>query len=337
MNVLVLGAGTMGSVHAQAYAAMPDVQLLGIVDADLARANALASQLNTRAFASFEAVLADEHVEVVDICLPTNLHKAYILQAAEAKIHVISEKPITLSLADARECIDACEAAGVRFFVGQVVRFFPEYRQMLELVQEGSLGEIGTVRALRGGAYPRGWNNWYADSAQSGSLLVDLMIHDFDFLRWCFGEVERVYTKTLTGRDIPGIDYALVSLRFRNGVIAHVEGTWAEPSGFSTELEICGSQGMVHHKSGESVAVQLQQRATTNDSTGVAVPASPLQQSPYFRELEHFLACIRDNTEALVVPEDALKALEISLAALASAQLGDAVTLSGSLDGGRPA
>lgn len=337
MNVLVLGAGTMGSVHAQAYAGMPHVHLLGIVDSDLERAVDLATNLNTRAFDSFGAVLAHEHVDVVDICLPTSLHKTYILQAAEAKVHVISEKPITLSVEDARECIDACEAAGVRFFVGQVVRFFPEYRQIQELVQAGELGEIGTVRALRGGAYPHGWNNWYSDSAQSGSLIVDLMIHDFDFLRWCFGEVERVYTKTLTDRAIPGIDHALVSLRFRNGVIAHVEGTWAEPSGFSTELEICGSQGMVHHKSGESVAVQLQQRATTSESTGVAVPASPLQQSPYYRELEHFLACIRDNTEALVIPEDALKALEISLAALASARLGDAVTLPGSLDGGRSA
>jgi UDP-N-acetylglucosamine 3-dehydrogenase len=154
---------------------------------------------------------------------------------------------------------------------------------------------------------------------------VDMIIHDFDFLRWCFGEVERVYAKSQLGRDQSRMDHALVSLRFKNGVIAHTAGTWAYPNGFRTELEIAGSEGIIHHNSEEATPIFASLRSSRSGGGGVAVPESPLTKGPYYLELEHFIDCIQNGTKPIVTAEDAYKALEISLAALQSVQTGQPV------------
>ncbi len=189
-----------------------------------------------------------EHIDIVDVCVPTFLHKSYVMKAADAGKHVICEKPLARSLEDAREMLDYCREKDVRLFVGHVLRFFPEYREAKALVDQGAIGDVAVVRTTRGGGFPMAWNNWYADFQNSGGLVLDMIIHDFDFLRWCFGEVERVYAKSLFGRGHYGMDYALVTLRFASGVIAHVEGTWAHES-FSMKFELAGKSGIIDYDS----------------------------------------------------------------------------------------
>ncbi|MCL6625265.1 Gfo/Idh/MocA family protein [Alicyclobacillus shizuokensis] len=327
MKVIVIGAGTMGATHARAYAQMVDVELTGVVDIRPDAAKLLADEVGVRAYADLHEALANVEADIVDICVPTPYHKELIVRAAELGKHIISEKPLCTNLTDAHECVDVCREAGVRLFVGQVVRFFPEYQTIHRLIQDGAVGAVGTARAYRGGSYPRGWNDWYANPDASGSVLVDLMIHDFDFFRWCFGEVKRVYAKTIRHTEGVLMEHAFASLRFETGVIAHVEGTWAVPSGFSTEIEVAGASGLLTHRSEQSAAIRISLRETTHDSPAVAVPESPLARTPYHTELAHFIECIRENKEPIVRPEDAIKALEISLAAVESAQTGQVVTL----------
>jgi UDP-N-acetylglucosamine 3-dehydrogenase len=328
-RVAVIGAGTMGTVHASAYTHMDGVELVGIVDIRENEREQLANQSQTQSFASLEELLEEVSVDVIDICVPTYLHRAYIEQAAMAKKHVICEKPIALTLEDARAAIQACDDAGVNLFIGHVVRFFPEYRMAREMVQQGSVGRVGTVRTMRGGGFPTAWEDWYAGSLKSGTLVVDMIIHDFDFLRWCFGEVTRVFAKSTLGRELNRIDHAFVSLRFGNGVIGHVEGTWAYPTGFRTELEIAGDQGIIQHNSDDAVSIKTAFRGRSDLPTGVAVPESPLEKSPYQLELEHFIHCLTTGEQPLVTAADGYKALEISLAALESVRTGQPVELDG--------
>ncbi|GAE08531.1 NADH-dependent dyhydrogenase [Paenibacillus sp. JCM 10914] len=229
LHVLLVGAGTMGRTHAAAYSSMKDVKLAGIVDVQQAKANKLADRHGTRSFYSFEAAVErlGSKIDVIDICLPTPLHKPYVIKAADTGSHVICEKPLARTEEDALFMIDYCRDKDVRLFVGHVLRFFPEYVRAKQLLERGIIGKPTVVRAGRGGGYPAGWNDWYSDFAASGGITLDAMIHDFDYLRWCFGEVERVYAKGLHGHHQGHLDYALVTLRFRSGVIAHVEGTWA--------------------------------------------------------------------------------------------------------------
>jgi UDP-N-acetylglucosamine 3-dehydrogenase len=327
LRVLVIGAGTMGTVHARAYSQMEQVQLVGIADIQEERACSLAKQLHTQAFDSFEEAMNElESVDVVDICLPTDLHKEYVMKAAGQGKHVICEKPLTNHLQDAREMIEFCKAKGVQLFVGHVLRFFPEYKRAKELVQAGKIGKPKIIRTRRGGIFPYGWNDWYADFKKSGGLILDMIIHDFDYLRWCFGDVERVYAKSLAGREFAKLDYALVTLRFQSGVIAHVEGTWAH-EGFSMGFEIAGTSGIIEYDSAKDQSLITQSRQKTSSFEGVAVPESPLKEDPYFLELQHFIHCLETGGDPIVSAEDAYKAAEIALAALQSAQTGQAITL----------
>jgi predicted dehydrogenase len=210
--------------------------------------------------------------------------------------------------------------------VGHVLRYFPEYRKAKELVDKGKVGRPAVVRCTRGGSFPRASQDWYAKYEMSGGLILDMIIHDFDFLRWCFGPVERVYAKGLLMKKLDHIDYALVTLRFKNGVIAHVEGSWAHPGGFGTKLEIAGDKGLIQFDSIQDAPLNLKVK-DAKTGAGVAVPESPLKESPYTLELKHFVNCVQNNKEPEITGDDALAALEVSLAAIESIKSGEVVTL----------
>lgn len=326
MKVAVIGAGTMGSVHSHVYADMPGAELAGIVDIRIDAAQSLASRCQTNAYDSLDALLVNEQPDVIDICVPTYRHHTYTEQAARAGKHVISEKPMARTLADARAMIDACESAGVRLFLAQVVRFFPEYVRAKQLVETGAVGKPGVIRMTRAGGHPTAWEDWYASYARSGGMMMDLLVHDFDWLRATFGEVERVFARSLRGRDTQRLDYALVTLRFASGAIAHAEGSWAHRGGFHTSIEIAGTRGIIEHDSRQSAPIRMHTDQREQGQAGVAVPESPLTQSPYYLELEHFLNCIRNQSEPIVTAEDGYKALEIAAAANLSAATGRPAT-----------
>ncbi|MGG4034940.1 Gfo/Idh/MocA family oxidoreductase [Paenibacillus cisolokensis] len=324
-HVLLIGAGTMGSTHAAAYGAMPDVRVAGIVDIRRDQAEAVAGPLGARVFASYEeAAAALERIDVVDVCVPTFLHETYCLKAAADKKDIICEKPLAGSRESALAIMEACRQHGVRLYVGHVLRFFPEYERAKALVEAGAIGEAGVVRTSRVGPFPNAWNDWYADLSKSGGTLLDLIIHDFDFLRWCFGEVERVYAKGLRGRELSRMDYSLVTLRFRSGVIAHVEGSWAHEA-FTMRFEIAGRSGIIDYDSGKDKPLVVHTRGGRQGAQGVSVPESPLHRNPYYRELRHFIDCMETGREPLVTAEDALAAVDIALMAAESLRTGQPV------------
>src|SRR5260370_8837543 len=131
MRVGIAGTGTMGEVHAAAWRST-DAELIGCTSTRLDQAEALARRYQMRVFSDYAELL--NAVEIVDICTPTPLHKPMVLQAAKAGKHVICEKPVALTPEDARTMILTCQEAGARFFVGMVVRFFPQYRLAKQLV-----------------------------------------------------------------------------------------------------------------------------------------------------------------------------------------------------------
>ncbi|HEY3365575.1 MAG TPA: Gfo/Idh/MocA family oxidoreductase [Symbiobacteriaceae bacterium] len=321
MRIGIVGAGTMGRVHAASHREAGH-EVSGVYDA---RPEAAAS-LGEPVAPSLEVLLSDPAIDLIDICLPTYLHRPTVEAAARAGKHVLCEKPLALTLADARAMIEACRAAGVQLYVAHVVRFFPEYQRARELVRDGKTGRPGVVRTFRGGSFPSGWEDWYARPELSGTLLLDLVIHDFDWLRWTFGEVERVFARTIQTRPDQRLDYALVTIRFASGAIAHVEGSWAH-TGFRYGFEVAGSEGLLDFDSDRVQPLVVRERAARPGEAAVTVPESPLAESPYTAEIRHFARCIAHGEAAMVTAEDAFKALEIGLAALESARTGRPVTI----------
>src|SRR5215210_5315486 len=325
MRVGVVGAGFMGGVHLNAYAGIPEVEVVGVADARIEAAMTGAKMVGARPYASYEELVAAEGVEVVDVCLPTAFHRELAVRAAGEGRHVILEKPIARTMEDAQEILEAFSGDGPRLFVGHVVRFFPEYVEIKEKIDAGELGTVGVVRTSRRSPFLFGWNDWYADWRLSGGVLVDLVIHDFDFLRGALGEVERVYARGMLGREYNRLDYVLVTLRFESGPIAHVEGHWGYPGPFNYSIEVAGSDALLTVDSTEPASLEM-----------VGEPAAPGEvpdlasgKSPYEVELAHFVHCIESGEEAVVRPRDACEALRIGLAATESVLTGKPVTLGG--------
>ena len=325
MKVGVVGAGFIGAIHLSAYANMPEVEVVGVADGLPEIAARGAAVVGARAYSSYEDLVSAEEVEIVDVCLPTTYHRELALKAARDGKHVILEKPIARNLEDAGAILEAFDGNSKRLFVGHVLRFFPECMKIKQMIDAGELGTVGVARTSRRSPFLTGWNDWYADWRMSGGVLVDLVIHDFDFLRWSLGEVERVYAKGVMGREYNRLDYALVTLRFESGAIAHIEGQWGYPGPFNYSIEVAGSRALVAIDSTDPPPVQLLGGTTC---PGVS-PDVVTGKSPFQTELEHFIRCIATGEEPVVDARDAYDALRIGIAAIESVMIGKPVTLGG--------
>ncbi len=326
LNVAIVGAGGMGRRHAASYRETGEARVAAVVDISRDAASALAGD-EARVFPSLDEALQECDVDIVDVCVPTPLHAQYAVAALDAGKHLLLEKPMARTLEECDAIIRAAEASGRTAMVAHVLRFFPEFVRGKEAVDAGLVGEPAVVRTSRGGGMPRGMDSWYTDVAQSGGVVLDLIIHDFDWLRWLLGPAERVYAKGLAHSGRKGQDYALVTIRFRSGAIAHVEGTWMRPSGFETKFEIAGTQGLLDFSSRDSASLRFARAAGEGPRAAVEVPESPLAENPYTSQIRHFLHCVRTGEPPKVSLRDARAAVEIALGALESMKTGEPVEL----------
>ena len=326
-RVAVIGAGTMGGVHARHWEAVPGAELVGVLDP-----RAEAARAAGPGFGDWDTLLSRARPDIIDVCTPTPFHREYVERAAAAGKAIFVEKPLARSLADCDAMVAAVERAGVPAMSGHVLRFFPEYAAAKRLVDAGGVGRPVAVRTSRLAGFPdlQGRPNWYADPAQSGGLVLDMILHDFDWLRWTFGPAARIFAKGLYGRAqfTQRLDYALVTLRFTSGVVGHVTGSWAHPGGFRTTLEVAGDAGLIEHDSARSAPLTASLRAS-GSSGGVVVPESPMapDEDPYYLEIAAFVRALQADEPPPVTLGDAREATRIALAALESIASGRVVTL----------
>ena len=269
----------MGATHVRHWARVPGVRVTAVADLDLAKATKVAESVGAPPLGSAGALFAFG-CDAVSICTPTDTHRDLTGKALAAGCHVLCEKPMALSVADCDAMIESARIAGRLLSIGQVVRFFPEYANAKKQVEAGAVGKPAVVRARRGGGFPA-WADWFAQTGRSGGILFDLGVHEFDWLLWCFGPVERVYAKALTPKleseELEKLDMALVTLRHASGCISHVEATWADPKGGGTRFEIAGDAGLLIHDARAIPALSFR----TETRTGNASPVHE-DDEPYF-------------------------------------------------------
>lgn len=320
-KVGIIGAGGMAKRHGAAYMQMKDVcKVQAVHDFSAEYGNVIAATCQAEYFESYEHLLTQ--VDVVDICLPTPWHLKYVCEALNAGKHVICEKPMALSVNECRTMIELAEQNDVVLYPAHVLRFFPDFLAAHRAICSGQIGTPQIVCTRRGGDHPRSPIGWYADPKLSGGVMLDLIIHDFDWLRWTFGEVAEVSADALTYRGLDHLDYAFVTLRFESGTLAHVEGSWADPGGFNIEFEATGDKGQFRFGNKDTAVIELSSRTEAMGvKKGVSLSLPTTSINAYEQELRHFVA-ILNGAESLITAIDGLKAVQIAQAAQISAQTG---------------
>jgi 1,5-anhydro-D-fructose reductase (1,5-anhydro-D-mannitol-forming) len=243
----IIGLGRIADTEiAPAITASPQGELRAVVSRDQGRADAFAGRHGAaRALTSFDELLADPDVDAVYIATPNALHAGQVVTAARAGKHVMCDKPLALSVADASRAVAACEEAAVKLGITFQTRFHDNYGRFREVVQDGSLGEIRVVQVEMspGRTLLKGWRT---DPALAGlGAINNLGVHAFDLVRWLLG-AEATDVTALAGHE-GGLDpetLALVLLRYGTGALAYVNVN--QSVGFpQADITVYGTKGRV--------------------------------------------------------------------------------------------
>lgn len=313
----VVGLGGMGSGHAAFWRDL-GVEVHGYDE--FAEARAAAARAGVQVHDDLTSLLSA--VDAVDVCTPTDVHARVALAAVRAGRHVIVEKPITRTLAEADELLAAASEANVQLHVAHVVRYFPAYAAAHEAVEAGRIGRPAVLRFTREGGLPGG-RRWFLNAERSGGLILDVMIHDIDYARWIAGEVVRVYAKELrrVGPENTA-SHAYAVLTHADGAISHVTASWArEGAGFRTSFDIAGETGLLEYATDERVAM----RTAPPELFGGGEWRKG--EDPWSLELREFLTALNGGPAPRVSAADGRAALRIALAAIESAATGEPIEI----------
>jgi UDP-N-acetyl-2-amino-2-deoxyglucuronate dehydrogenase len=247
----VIGCGWIGGVHAEALAALPEVRLVGACDIDGSRAQALADRHGIpRVDIDGTALVRSGAVDAVTVCTPHKAHADLVCAAAEAGVHVIVEKPISTSLAEADRMIAATRAAGVTFGAIFQRRFFPAAQRMKAAIDAGRLGRLTSAQCFAHLSRDRA----YFDSAdwrgtwesEGGGALMNQAIHMVDMLQWLMGQPVEVYGRWATlrhGDYIDVEDTAVATVEFAGGALAVIHAVTTLDPQFGFRLAVHGTSG----------------------------------------------------------------------------------------------
>lgn len=329
MNVAVVGAGFAGGIHAQAWAGVGAESLL-VVDADAERARAVAERCGARPTTALEDALTPA-IDVVSVCLPTAFHADVTLRAVRAGKHVLCEKPMAMTHGEAERMIEAAADAGVTLMVAHVLRFWPEYDVLGDLVSSRRLGGLRALSCYRLVTRPGEYAPWLLDPEQ-GLGLGEVMIHDLDIAAFLLGRPRAIAAQGVP--DGGGWAHLQALLRSQAGVVVAVEAGWGTPAGdpFVAGFRAVFDGGLAEYDTRRRPTLRIVagDRVEEGDSPQGETEGGPwaFDVAGYLREVEYFSACVRDGRPPeRCPPEDARRALHLVLASMEAARSGDEIEL----------
>lgn len=262
IRVGIAGAGFIGAVHAQAYMHVPDIEFVGVADPVTEKAEPIAQATKSRVFRDYDALL-QKGIDVLNVCLPPALHLPAAEAAARAGTHVLMEKPLTRTLAEADAMIAACDKAGVNLMTGFTHHFYPEMVEARRLVQSGAIGKPLIVQdnmsITHSFVLP-----WYRDKEiAGGGVFMCNAVHGFDRAAWTIGQrVASVCAVVESTTGTRAEDYGAAIAKFDGGAQGNFFQHWGPYRTLQCELQIFGEEGMVHVRSWDSVEWMVGEKRT---------------------------------------------------------------------------
>lgn len=322
IKIGLIGAGRMGKVFANTLAfTVSEVDLVAVADPDEATLAEVASRYNIAAkYSDYRALLNSKEVEAVVVTSPTGTHAEVICAAAAAGKNIFSEKPLSQDLAHCDEAIAAVRKAGVKLQMGFMRRFDPPYASAKQKILEGVIGKPVMFKATS--RDPRRTSLEFAKRENSGGLILDMGVHDFDLARWLMGsEVTRVYSEGATLafpelKEVGDIDNVVINLRFADDSIGNIDMSRNAVYGYDIRTEVLGTEGSLwigYLK--QTPTLVLTRGGVTHDTVPYFMERFGFA---YAEEIRTFVKHILENTQPTVTGEDARAATAIGIAATLS-------------------
>ena len=337
VRVGIIGLGGMGNMHFGVHEGLPNAKVVALADTDpeKLKAGESSTKINIGAgrgvidpkrhklYNDPNELLKDPDVDMVDICLPTFLHAEYMLKAISAGKHVLCEKPMALQPADCKPVLDAMKGAKVKLMIAQCIRFWPEYVYLKQTVESGRMGRILSAHFWRGGSIPEwSWQGWMKDAKRSGGAILDLHVHDVDFVHYLLGRPRAVCSTGAKGAS-GGYDVVDTVYIYDDKISVHSGANMGLPPAFGFEMQymVCFEKGCLVYSLGLTPPlVEINAQGRTHP---------PMKRTNGYREeIAYFVNCVANNEiPAVCTPESAAFSIELAAAEIQSVETGKPVEL----------
>ncbi|MFH1294742.1 MAG: Gfo/Idh/MocA family oxidoreductase [Candidatus Aenigmatarchaeota archaeon] len=321
LKTAVIGVGNMGKHHARLYSQLEESELIAVSDLDETAGKEIGENFNCKFYKDYKEMLRKEQIDVVSVVVPTMFHKDVSVACMNAGKHVLVEKPISDSIENATEMLDAAKRNDVKLAVGHIERFNPAVQKLKTLVKEGKLGEITSVMAKRVGLFP--------PQIKDANVIIDLASHDIDVFNYILEkEPKKIYASAGKALINKREDYAELFMRY-NGTNAIIQVNWITPVKIRN-LSVTGTKGYaeLNYISQSLTLYESKYERKFGDFGDFVVKFGepnkidvPIKKDePLKLELKSFLKSVETDQEPLVNGKVGLKTLEIALEAIRMAR-----------------
>jgi UDP-N-acetylglucosamine 3-dehydrogenase len=324
IKVIICGAGDMARKHIEAYRKLGHVEIAAVASRSLPRASVLSAEYNIpRCYDDIDAAFGKEKADIASVCVPTALHPVITIKAMAKGMHVVTEKPIALTVEAAREMIAAAEKHRRKLTVIFNRRFnmvWQELTRRLSSIGSPLVYNTQEIRSIR----PK--PAMHSQSANGGPI-IDCCVHDFDMLLHVFGKAQSVFASgTVFGKNKPflgaikdfAVDTAHIDVEFENGHRAYLLYAWGFPQGqlYWQYRDFMGPDGIIR------LMGEFGQEIRCYRSDGMREIVYDLRENGHETLIRKFVESVERDSQVPVQPEEAIEALKISLAALKSIESG---------------
>lgn len=339
----VVGVGGMGSSHVRLISEAEGAELVAVCDIVEERVKFHVDKYGVDGYLEYSEMLKRDDIDVINVCTPSGLHADMIIEAAKAGKHVLSEKPLDVTVEKVDAAIKACKDAGVKLGCIFQNRLAPVNLLIKETMDKGKLGKLLMANAhvywYRDQPYydKGGWRGTWA--MDGGGALMNQSVHTIDLLQWMAGPVRSVYAKSgVFAHNIETEDLSVAVLTFENGAVGTLIGTTCAYPGLETCVELFGDKGTIRmndnklvdwHMTGEDDKDNARQGVSIEDleDSGGSSDPSSISKGGHLLQIEDMARAVRENREPIITGEQARNAVAIITAVYESARTGKEVIL----------
>ncbi|MBD3254694.1 MAG: hypothetical protein GF383_06355 [Candidatus Lokiarchaeota archaeon] len=310
LKVGVIGYGYIAKIHMAILKIFPDVKVTSVFSRSEKKVR---GYRKVTFYKDYIEMLEKEKMDIAMITTPTHTHQEIACACAEKGIDIFLEKPMARTVEECDTIIDSMKENNVKLFVGHSLRFWQNYASVENYLKsnKSKIGEIQSISSKRLSTFP--WSKWFADQNKSGGVILDLSIHDIDYVLWLLGipisvscEASKInrYEMDLYGESI-------TKLKYQNAN-AECEASWAKPEDYELLMKtrVIGSTGVIEFD-----------EETISNKEELQIENIYKSDNAYYNQLEHFFDIIADRKkDFLISPNEAKEAVKVCLAANRSAE-----------------